>query len=201
MHASDALFTMWKLYEQLNGKNNLYSVFFFKRLAKRFLIQTYTYWELISDSVLTSSRRRTSKNAQIKWCRRSESVLTRIPIFASFVGRLVNTPLVACHRSGWRVYTPTFLGVMSTTVEWLRTNGTANNELVHSFCWFLPNPFIEHLLLCQTSQEFVKTDLYPLYRGLLIYVGDTVFSTVYWSMGWPLIGAWLVKLDWRKTNH
>ena len=33
-----------------------------------------------------------------------ESVLTRIPIFASFVGRLVNTPLVTCHSSA-DVYT------------------------------------------------------------------------------------------------
>ena len=142
-------------------------------------------------------------------CHRSESVLTRIPIFASFVGRLVNTPLMVCSRSGWRVYMPTFLGVMLTMVEWLRTNGTANNKRVHSFCWFLPNPFIEHLLLCQTSQGFVKTDLYPLYRGLLIYmyVGDTIFSTVCWSMCCPLIGAWQrsnctgEKTTNKNTNH
>ena len=30
------------------------------------------------------------------------------------------------------------------------------------FCGFLPNPFIHDLFLWHTSQEFVKTDLYPL---------------------------------------
>ena len=50
--------------------------------------------------LLTSSRRRTSKHAKKMLCRRAESVLTRIPIFASFVRRLVNTPLVACHSCG-----------------------------------------------------------------------------------------------------
>ena len=30
------------------------------------------------------------------------------------------------------------------------------------FCGFLPNPFIQGLFLWRTSQEFVKTDLYPL---------------------------------------
>ena len=30
------------------------------------------------------------------------------------------------------------------------------------FCGFLPNPFIHDLFLWRTSQEFVKTDLYPL---------------------------------------
>ena len=31
---------------------------------------------------------------------------------------------------------------------------------------FLPNPFIQDLFLWHTSQEIVKTDLYPLSRGL-----------------------------------
>ena len=30
------------------------------------------------------------------------------------------------------------------------------------FCGFLPNPFIQDPFLWRTSQEFVKTDLYPL---------------------------------------
>ena len=93
-------------------------------------------------------------------CRRAESVLTRIPIFASFVGRLVNTPLVACHSCGWRVYTQSYLGVHGVTVGWPQTNGTANNERVHSFCWFLPNPFIEDLFFWCSSQGFVKADLH-----------------------------------------
>ena len=31
------------------------------------------------------------------------------------------------------------------------------------FCGVLPNPFIHNLFLWRTSQEFVKTDLYPLF--------------------------------------
>ena len=33
------------------------------------------------------------------------------------------------------------------------TKGTANNYGAHSFCGFLPNPFIQHLFLCPTSLE------------------------------------------------
>ena len=123
-------------------------------------------------------------------CRRSESVLTRIPIFACSGGWLVNTPLMAWHKSGWRVYTHLLLGVNSTTGKWFRTIGTANNEWVHSLCWYLPNPFIDRLLFWRSSQGFVKTDLYPLYRGLLIYfiyTRDTVFSTLPWSTCRPLL--------------
>ena len=83
-----------------------------------------------------------------------------------WAGRLVNTQRVACHHGDWRVYTPSFLGVTGVTVGWPRTKGTASNERVHSFCGFLPNPFIQALRLWRTSQEFVKTDLYPLSRGL-----------------------------------
>ena len=59
-----------------------------------------------------------------------------------------------------------FLGVPGVTVGWPRTKGTASNEQVYTFCGFLPNPFIQDLCLWCTSQEFVKTDLYPLSRGL-----------------------------------
>ena len=55
-----------------------------------------SFWLALVKKKLTSSRRRTSKHAK-KLCHRAESILTCIPIFASFVGRLVNTPLVACH--------------------------------------------------------------------------------------------------------
>ena len=51
-------------------------------------------------------------------------------------------------------------------VRWPQTEGTANNERVHSFCWFLPNPFMQDLFLWHTSQEIVKMDLYPLSQGL-----------------------------------
>ena len=86
--------------------------------------------------------------------------------FLFSAGRLANTPCVACHHGGWHVYTPSFLRVHGVTVGWPRTNGTANNERVHCFCWFLPNPFIQDMCLWRTSQEFVKTDLYPLSQGL-----------------------------------
>ena len=138
---------------------------------------------------LSSSRRRPCKHAKKHLCRRSESVLTCIPIFASFAGWLVNTPHVARCCCGWRVYTQSFLGVHGVTVGWLRTNGTANNERVHSICWFLPNPFIEDLFFWRSSQGFVKTDLYPLSRGLLISVQYAVCSTRRWSMCRPLFGA------------
>ena len=104
-------------------------------------------------------------------------------------GWLVNTPLVAWHKSGWRVYTHLLLGVNSTTGKRFRKIGTANNEWVHYLCWYLPNLFIEHLFFWRSSHGFVKTDLYPLYRGLLIYVRDTVFSTLRWSTYRPLLRA------------
>ena len=122
-------------------------------------------------------------------CHRSESVLTLIPIFACSGGWLVNTPLVVWHKSGWRVYTHLLLGVNSTTAEWFRTIGTANDEWVHSLCWYLPNLFIEHLFFWRSSHGFVKTDLYPLYQGLLIYLRDTVFSTLRLSTCRPLLRA------------
>ena len=74
------------------------------------------------------------------------------------------------HKSGWRVYTHLLLGVNSTMAKWFRTIGTANNEWVHSLCWYLPNPFIEHLFFWRSSQGFVKTDLYPLYRGFSCFM-------------------------------
>ena len=115
---------------------------------------------------LTSSYRMLYKPANFFWDGRSVSIYTHIPICVCFAGRLVNTSRVACHRGDWRVYTPSFLGVPGVTVGWPRTKGTASNERVHSFCGFLPNPFIQDLCLWRTSQEFVKTDLYPLSRGL-----------------------------------
>ena len=140
------------------------------------------FYQFAPEAVLTRT---------ILLCRRSESVLTRIPIFACSGGWLVNTPLLAWHKSGRRVYTHLLLRVNSTTAKWFRTIGTANNEWVHSLCWYLPNPFIEHLFFWRSSHGFVNTDLYPLYRGLLIYmyVRDTVFSPLRWSTCRPLLRA------------
>ena len=86
------------------------------------------------------------------------------------IGGLLNTHSDFCvcghawvfHRGAWLVYMQSFLRVHGVTARWPRTN----NERVHSFCWFLPNPFIQDLFLWHTSQEFVKTDLYPLSQGL-----------------------------------
>ena len=141
-------------------------------------------------------------------CRWLESVLTHIPIFACSGCWLVNTPLVAWHHKfGWHVYTHLLLGVNSTTAKWFRTIGTANNEWVHSFCSFLPNPFIEHLFCWRSSHGFVKTDLYPLYRGILIDVRDMSFRPcACWRVGrcFELAnGLILPKKDDRnkKTSH
>ena len=109
--------------------------------------------------LFTSSCRMTCKYAN--YFRATD---TRIPIFVA--GRLVNTPCMACHHGDWHVYMPLFLRVIGVTVGWPRIKGTASNERVHSFCGFLSNPFIQDLCLWRTSQEFVKTDLYPLSQGL-----------------------------------
>ena len=68
--------------------------------------------------------------------RRSADVWTRIPIFESFAGSRVNTPLVAVTNVGWRVYTPVFLGIRGNTLRCPRTKGTAVSEWVHSFVDF-----------------------------------------------------------------
>ena len=125
---------------------------------------------------------RTSTHKFFLLCRQSERLNTNSD-FCMIQAADLSTRHSWHDKSGWRVYTHLLLGVNSTTAKWFRTIGTANNEWVHSLCWYLPNPFIEHLLFWRSSQGFVKTDLYPLYRGLLIYVRlrDTVFSTLPWS--------------------
>ena len=98
-------------------------------------------------------------------------------LYPLIIGELLNThsdfcvwpgdtkARVACHR-GARLVHAIISRSPWVTVGWPWTKGTANNKRVHSFCWFLPNPFIRDLFLWHTSQEFVKTDLYPLSRGL-----------------------------------
>ena len=53
------------------------------------------------------------------------------------------------------------------------------SSLFQPFCGFLHNPFIHDLFLWRTSQEFVKTDLYPLSLMCLRYA---VCSTRRWSI-------------------
>ena len=68
------------------------------------------------------------------------------------------------------------------------------NEWVHSFCWFLPNPFIQDLFLWHTRQEIVKTDLYPLSQGLWFL--SSMLSV--WQIGY-CVGA-CQRSSWRKTT-
>ena len=123
-------------------------------------------YHVFINPLLASSRRMTRKHANyIRATDRGTSIHT-FRFLCVFAGRHVNTSCIAYHHGDWRVYTPSFQGVPGVTVGWPRTKGTASNKQVHSFCGFLPNPFIQDLFFWRTSQEFVKTDLYPLSRGL-----------------------------------
>ena len=70
------------------------------------------------------------------------------------IGECLNAHSVACYRGAWLVF----------------RNRLAPNkrhcQLVND-CGFLPNPFIQDLFLWRTSQEFVKTDLYPLSSSII----------------------------------
>ena len=101
---------------------------------------------LLDTKFLTTSRRMTCKHANYFRATDRRASKHAFRFLCVSAGRLVNTPCVACHDGG-RVYTPSFLGVDVVTVGWPRTKGTANNEGVHSFCGFLPNPFIQDLCL------------------------------------------------------
>ena len=50
------------------------------------------------------------------------------------------------------------------------------------FYGFLPNPFIQDLFLWRTSQEFVKTDLYPLSLMSLRYAICLTGRWLLWSL-------------------
>ena len=119
----------------------------------------------------STSRRMTCKHANYFCATERRASKHEFRFLCVSAGRLVNTRRMACHHGGWCVYTPLFLRVPGVTVGWLRTKVTANNEWVHSFCGFLPNPFIQDLWLWHTRQEFVKTDLYPLSQSLWFLSG------------------------------
>ena len=85
------------------------------------------------------------------------------------------------------VYTQSFLRVHGAMVRWLWTKGTASNEWVYSFV----DPFIQDLFLWRTSQEFVKTDLYPL---SLISLWYAVCLTGWWS----IIGCCVRACQWSN---
>ena len=149
-----------------------------------FLLNVIFYFILL-NVCWTSSRRRTSKHAKILLCRPSGERLNTHSDLCKVLSEDLST------RHSWRaivaadVYTRNrFSDSMGVTVGWPRTNGTANNERVHSFCWFLPNPFIEDLFFWRSRQGFVKTDFYPL-----ISVRYAVCSTRRWSTCRPLLRA------------
>ena len=101
----------------------------------------------------------------------------------ALAGSLVNTPPVTCHWAGWRKCFSESMGS--------RFGGPGQKALPSMndyslFCGFLPNPFIQDLLLWCTSQEFVKTDLYPL---SLISVRYAICSTGRWSILGRCFGA------------
>ena len=145
--------------------------------------------------ILTSSHRMLYKPAISCWDGRSVSVYTRIPIFVCFARRLVNMPHVACHTwrathgvPSWRAIMACHHGVPSWRAIMACHHGVpswraimACHHGVHAIVsrspwghgWvapdkrhYKPNPFIQDLCLWRTSQELVKTDLYPLSQGL-----------------------------------
>ena len=82
--------------------------------------------------------------------------------FASFAGGRVNTLHVAVTLCGMTC-------IHASVSRSPRGHGLVASDKRHCrqwmsslFCGFLPNPFIHDLFLWRTSQEFVKTDLYPL---------------------------------------
>ena len=88
--------------------------------------------------LLTTSRWTTCKHANYFRATERRASEHAFQFLCVSTGRLVYTARVVCHDR--RVCTPSFLGVPGVTVGWPRTEGTANNERVHSFCGFLPNP-------------------------------------------------------------
>ena len=74
--------------------------------------------------------------------------------FVRMLGMIAqDTPLSSLHRHTWLVYTQSF-----SRSPW--GHGSVNPDRthckqwrVHSFCWFLPNPFIQDLFLWHTSRK------------------------------------------------
>ena len=74
------------------------------------------------------------------------------------------------------------------------------------FCGFLPNPFIQDLFLWRTSQEFVKTDLYPLSLMSLWYAVWNVnewgvYLVVRTSFHWPKQILMGINFSWIFTEN
>ena len=75
------------------------------------------------------------------------------------------------------------------TVRWSRTEGTANNERVHYFCWFLPNPFIQDLFLLTYQPRNCKDGFISIVTRPLISLWYAVSSTGRWFIIGRCVGA------------
>ena len=133
--------------------------------------------------LLTSSHRMPYKPANFCWDVRSASVLTRIPCFGREPRQHGTRGVMLCEMTS-----------IHASVSWSpRGHGSVASDERHChqwmsllFCGFLPNPFIHDLFLWRTSQEFVKTDLYPLSLMSLRYA---ICSTGWWSIIGRCFGA------------
>ena len=127
-------------------------------------------------------------------------------VFQLRIGRRLNTHSVFC-KFGWEpcqhaTHGETLCGMMCIHTSVSRSprgHGSVAPDKRHCRQWmssvfggFLPNPFIHNLFLWRTSQEFVKTDLYPLSLMSLRYA---VCLTGCWSIIGRCIGAI------KKTSH
>ena len=129
---------------------------------------------------LTSSHRILYKHAIFCWTGDWRSSKHAFRILCVLAGSLVNTSPVACHCAGWRVYTQ-FVSRSPWVYGSVAPDKRHCQQWTSSlFCGFLPTPFIQDLFLWRTSQEFVKTDLYPLSLISLQYA-------VCWTGCWSII--------------
>ena len=97
-------------------------------------------------------------------------------------GRLVNTPCVACHHGDGHVYTPSVLRVPGVTVGWPWTEGTANNERVHSFSGFFAESLYPRPVHLTYQPRICKDGFISIVTRALISLGNAICSTGCWSI-------------------
>ena len=84
----------------------------FVKLAFPVHVVGLNFLNLVQPGILlTSSGRMTCKHANYFRGTDRRASIHAFRFLCVFAGRLVNTPRVACHHGGWRVYTPSLLGV------------------------------------------------------------------------------------------
>ena len=128
------------------SKENFYIFFFTMQSFHRFSLRVY---------FLKSKGFKLTSLHRMPFKRQSADVLTRILFFASLAGGRVKLCRMTCiHASVSR--SPRGHSSVAPDkrhcCQWMSS----------LFCGFLPNHFIHDLFLWRTSQEFEKTDLYPL---------------------------------------